>query len=213
MADEPVVQPLASPHTVTSASVGTVLTAGAGTISAFTMTQPTATQVDDYTQLTLVDPLTSSVASATIAAGGSGGVAGTAVYQVVGGSGIPAQLNVTVTAGAISAINSVASPGDYTVFPTSPAALTYVSGTGSGVAGATVNLTEGAPTPGGPVRVLYSANMRALACEYEPKPGIALTPGLTAPTWPKSLSSIAIPFSNGCMVQSCPANMTFTVTC
>jgi len=35
MADKPTL--LASPHTVTSASVGTALTQGAGTITAFTM--------------------------------------------------------------------------------------------------------------------------------------------------------------------------------
>jgi hypothetical protein len=51
-----------------------------------------------------------------------------------------------------------------------------------------------------------------LACMNEPKPGLALTPGLTAPTWPKSLGIIAIPFTNGCFVQSCPANTTFTVS-
>lgn len=84
--------------------------------------------------------INSTVASAAIAAAGSGGVSGSAVYQVSGGTGTPATLNVTV-AGGITVINSVASAGSYTVFPPSPAALTYVSGTGSGVTGATVNLT------------------------------------------------------------------------
>jgi hypothetical protein len=126
MAQEPEPQPLvATPHTVTSASVGTALATVAGTISAFTMAQPTSTSTDDSTQLVLVD---SAVA------------------------------------------------------------------------------------PTGPVPILYAANLRALACEYEPRPGVALTPGMTAPTWPKSLSSIAISFSNGCWVQSCPANTTFTVS-
>jgi hypothetical protein len=119
---------VATPYTVTSASVGTALVAVAGTISAFTMAQPTSTSADDSTQLVLVD--------------------------------------------------AAAAP------------------TG--------------PTP--PPHVLYAANLRALACEYEPRPGVALTPGMTAPTWPKSLSSIAIPFSNGCFVKSCPANVTFTVS-
>ena len=70
------------------------------------------------------------------------------------------------------------------------------------------------PVP--PPRVIFSANMRALACEYEPRPGVALTPGMTAPTWPKNIAGpavTAIPFTNGCFVTSCPANMTFTVTC
>jgi hypothetical protein len=85
--------------------------------------------------------INSTVSSAAIAAGGASGVAGSAVYQVGGGTGTAATLNVTVSSGAITAINSVANAGSYTVFPTSPAALTYVSGTGSGVTGATVNLT------------------------------------------------------------------------
>jgi hypothetical protein len=200
-------------NTVTSASVGTLLKSGSGTITAFTMNQPTSAQVDDMTPLTLVDPTTLAVGTVAIAAGGTTGVSGSAVYQVSGGTGTPAQFNVTVAGGAITAIGSPVNPGNYTVFPTSPAALTYVSGAGSGVAGATVNLT---PIPNGPARTIYSANMRALACEYEPRPGMPLTPALTAPTWPKNIAGPAatsIPFTNGCFVQSCPANTTFTVTC
>lgn len=129
MADEEPEVQAATPHTVTSASVGTALATGAGTISAFTFTQPTSASVDDSTPLTLVD--------------------------------------------------------------------------------------AAAATPGlvAPPRTLFSASLRALACMNEPRPGVGLTPGTTAPTWPKSVSSIAIPFSNGCFVQSCPANTTFTVTC
>lgn len=120
----------ASPHTVTSASVGTALTTGAGTITAFTFTQPTSASVDDITPLTLVDAAAA---------------------------------------------------------PTGPVA---------------------AP------RTLFSASLRALASMYEPRPGIGLTPGLTAPTWPKTvMGATPIPFTNGCYVQSCPANTTFTVTC
>ena len=47
--DDDEVQPLATAHTVTSASIGTALTTGAGTISAFTMNQPTAASTDDLT--------------------------------------------------------------------------------------------------------------------------------------------------------------------
>lgn len=206
--------PLASPHTVTSASVGTALATGAGTISAFTMNQPTSTSIDDSTPLTLVDPFTSGVGSAAIAGAGTGGVAGSAVYAVGGGVGAPALLNVTVGAAVgITAINSVANPGDYTTFPPSPAPLTYVSGVGSGVTGATVTLTEAGPSAGIPAHILFSASLRALASMYEPRPGVALTPGLTAPTWPKTLmGATPISFTNGCYVQSCPANMTFTVS-
>jgi hypothetical protein len=85
--------------------------------------------------------INSTVVSAAIAAGGASGAAGTAVYQVNGGTGTAPTLNVTVSGGAITAINSVANAGSLTVFPPSPAPLTYVSGAGSGVVGATVNLT------------------------------------------------------------------------
>jgi hypothetical protein len=119
----------ATPHSVTSASVGTALVVGAGSITAFTFTQPTSTATDDRTQLILVD-------------------------------------------------------------------------------------AAAAPTPiSSPPKVLYAANLIALSGMNEPRPGIGLTPGLTAPTWPKTLMSAnPIPFVNGCFVQSCPANVTFTVT-
>lgn len=128
MTDEPEVQ-AATPHTVTSASVGTALASGAGTISAFTMSQPTSASADESTPLTLVD--------------------------------------------------AAAAP------------------------------TANSPPP----KVLFSASLTALACMNEPRPGVGLTPGMTAPTWPKTLmSATPIPFTNGCFVQSCPANTTFTVS-
>jgi hypothetical protein len=130
MADKQPEPRVASPHTVTSASVGTALVTGAGTITAFTMTQPTSASTDDSTPLTLLD-------QAAVPVG---------------------------------------------------------------------------PQP--PAKTLYSASLRALACEYEPRPGVGLTPGMTAPTWPKTIvpAGIVIPFTNGLWVQSCPANTTFTVT-
>jgi hypothetical protein len=119
---------VATVHPITSASVGTALVTGAGTMTVFTMTQPTATATDLLTPLTLVDAAT-------------------------------------------------------------------------------------APTPGSlPPHVLFSANLEALACMNEPRPGVGLTPGMTAPTWPKTLTAITIPFTNGLFVQSCPANTTFSVT-
>jgi len=205
--------PLASPHTVTSASVGTALTQGAGTITAFTMNQPATAQTDDLTPLTLVDPVASAVASAATASVGTG-TAGTGVYSVNGGVGAPATLNITSAAGGISAINSVVSGGQYTTFPPSPATLTFVSGTGS-LTGSTVTLTPAAPSPLVGYRTIYSANMAALKCELEPRPNVPMTPGITAPTWPKSIlpAGVVPAFNNGCWVTSCPANMTFTVTC
>jgi hypothetical protein len=124
--DNEVTPQVVTPYTVTSASVGTALLVGAGSISAFTMTQLTSAAADDITQLVLVDS---------------------------------------------------------------------------------------AAVPTGAAKVLWAANLRALACMNEPRPGIGLTPGLTAPTWPKTLmGATAIPFTNGCFVKSCPANTTFTVS-
>lgn len=109
--------------------------------------------------------INSTVASATVAAGGAGGVDGAAVYQVGGGTGTAATLNVTVSGGAITAINSVAGAGSYTVFPPSPAALSYVSGVGSGVVGATVNLVPTDNAAKGfatsPIRTTAAAATRA----------------------------------------------------
>jgi hypothetical protein len=116
-------------NTVTSASVGTVLTTGAGSITAMTMNQPTSTATDLLTQLVLVDAAAAPTATSL------------------------------------------------------------------------------------PPHVLFAANLTALACLNEPKPNVPLTPGMTAPTWPKSLGAIAIAFTAGCYVKSCPANVTFTVTC
>jgi hypothetical protein len=85
--------------------------------------------------------INSTVASAVKAADGTGGVNGSAVYSVGGGSGsTTATLNVTWTAG-VMAVNSVANAGSYTTFPPSPSTLTYVSGTATGWTGATVTLT------------------------------------------------------------------------
>ena len=69
-----------------------------------------------------------------------------------------------------------------------------------------------APGFGAVNKVLFSASLRALACEYEPRPGVALTPGTTAPTWPKTINPVNISYATGIFVLSCPANMTFTVT-
>ena len=85
-------------------------------------------------------PSTSYVASAAKSANGTGGVNASGVYAVGGGTGTAATLNVTWSGGVMT-VNSVASGGAYTVMPTSPAALTYVSGSATGWAGATASLT------------------------------------------------------------------------
>lgn len=80
------------------------------------------------------------VHSAAIAAGGSGGTNGAAVVTGTTGTGTKFQANVTITGGAISAVNSIQDGGDYTVNPTTPTAEPV---TGAGLAGATLNLVMG----------------------------------------------------------------------
>jgi len=91
-------------------------------------------------QMELNTLINSTVASAAVNASGSGGVNGSAVYSVGDGTGTAATLNCTWSGGVLT-VNSVASAGSYTVFPTSPSALTYVSGAATGWTGASVNLT------------------------------------------------------------------------
>lgn len=83
------------------------------------------------------------VRSAVIAVGGSGYVAGDQgkIVSVVGGTGTAATITiVTVAAGAVTVV-SIATAGAYTVFPTSPAATTGGSTTGTGL---TLTLTDSA---------------------------------------------------------------------
>ena len=92
-------------------------------------------------QLELNPNLPATVASAATASSGTGGVNGTAVYTVTGGTcTTQPTLNVTWTAGALT-VNSVANAGSCSVLPPSPATLAYASGTATGWTGATVTLT------------------------------------------------------------------------
>ena len=115
---------------------GVIFTLAAGTLSGATLQicQP---------QIELNPNIPATVASAVTAASGTGGVNGTAVYQVSGGTGTAATLNCTWAAGVLT-VNSVATAGSYNAssgLPASPATLTYVSGTATGWTGATVTLT------------------------------------------------------------------------
>jgi hypothetical protein len=117
------VTPLATAHTVTSASIGTALVTGAGSIVSITVAAaPVIT--DQYTQLCLVDDVVVS---------------------------------------------------------------------------------------GNPQRVLFASDQIGMEYLFEPRPGVALTPGTTAPAYPKTIAA-NISFTNGCFVKSCPAGTTFTVT-
>jgi hypothetical protein len=64
-----------------------------------------------------------------------------------------------------------------------------------------------------PPSTLYSALLSALTFLFGVKPiGPSMAPGLTAPTWPGSIITGNIPFTNGVFVQSCPAGVTFSLT-
>ena len=82
-----------------------------------------------------------TVASAVTAASGTGGVNGSGVYTVTGGTcATPPTLNTTWAAGVLT-VNSVANAGSCSVLPPSPATLAYASGTATGWTSATVTLT------------------------------------------------------------------------
>jgi hypothetical protein len=69
-----------------------------------------------------------------------------------------------------------------------------------------VRITDG---PGG--RNLFAATISALAFLWEPRPGVGLTPGITAPVFPRSLFTGSQAFANGLYVQSCPPGISVTV--
>jgi hypothetical protein len=79
-----------------------------------------------------------TVTGATVAAGGTGGTAGTQTVTGTTGTGTMFQASVTVSGGAITAVQSIAVGGLYTASPTNLAAEPV---TGAGLTGATLNLT------------------------------------------------------------------------
>jgi hypothetical protein len=127
-----------------SATLGGATTAKVQPGLQFTLTNSAAVNFTiriGWPQLENNSLINSTVASAVMAASGTGGVNGSAVYSVGGGAGpTTATLNVTWAAGVMT-VNSVANAGSYTTFPPSPSTLTYVSGTATGWTGATVTLT------------------------------------------------------------------------
>jgi hypothetical protein len=66
-------------------------------------------------------------------------------------------------------------------------------------------------TDGPAGRSLFAATQSALAFLFEPRPGVPLTPGLTAPVFPRSLFTGSQAFANGLYVASCPAGISVTV--
>ena len=80
------------------------------------------------------------VVSATIHAGGTGGANGSASVTGTTGTGTKFIANVTISGGAITAVNSISLGGSYTVNPTS---LTAEPVTGAGLTGAQLSVSMG----------------------------------------------------------------------
>lgn len=83
------------------------------------------------------------VQSATVAAGGSGGTDGTQTVTGTTGTGTKFTASVTVASGAITAVLSITTGGDYTVNPTS---LTNEPVTGASLTGAELHVVMGVLT-------------------------------------------------------------------
>lgn len=76
-------------------------------------------------------------------------------------------------------------------------------------------LVDAAAASAGYARTLYSADLRTLSSfVYGYRPGVALTPGTTAPIWPTTLigGTNSATFANGVFVQSCPTGTSFSLT-
>ena len=81
--------------------------------------------------------VTTGVYNATVAAGGSGGTNGTQTVTGTTGTGTKFTASVTVSGGAITAVNSITTAGVYTVNPTT---LTAEPVTGASLTGATLSI-------------------------------------------------------------------------
>jgi hypothetical protein len=86
---------------------------------------------------------TKVVGTPTIAAGGTGGTNGTATVTGTTGAGTKFQASVTISGGAITAVNSVTVAGSYTANPSNLAAEPV---TGGGLTGAQLSLVMGVNT-------------------------------------------------------------------
>ncbi len=135
---------------VTAATIQAAGTAG-GFAPGDTVTMPTGAAVTTPAALNVA---TTGVVAATVAAGGSGGTTGTQTVTGTTGSGTKFQASVTVSGGAITAVNSISLAGAYTV---NPATLTAEPVTGGGLTGATLNIKMGIATLGVTTAGVYSA--------------------------------------------------------
>jgi hypothetical protein len=110
--------------------------------------------------------------SAAVTAGGSGGTNGAQVVTLTTGTGTQATVNVTVSGGAVTAVNSIATAGDYTVNPTN---LNAVPVTGAGLTGATLAVGMGALTVAVLVPDVFATNITAIAVVGGSGTGLTLT--------------------------------------
>jgi hypothetical protein len=122
------------------------------------------------------------VTAAAIASAGSGGTNGTATVTGTTGSGVPFQAAVTISGGAITAINAITVAGQYTAPPTNPAAEPV---TGGGLTGATLNLTIASlateVAPANPARRNYTFQPVSVTSHDW---SLSETPGVSNPTYP-----------------------------
>lgn len=96
-----------------------------------------------FSQAAILAVTTTKVVSATVAAGGTGGSAGTQTVTGTTGTGTKFTASVTVAGGAITAVLSITLGGSYTVNPTS---LTNEPVTGASLSGAQLNVKMGVDT-------------------------------------------------------------------
>lgn len=159
--------------------------AGTGYAPADTITLTLGTPVSSATRA-IITVATTKVVSATIAAGGTGyGIAQTFAATLVGGTGTPAQLNVTSSAGGvITTINSVSVAGSYTVNPT----LAGVATTGGAGTGFTANVVIGVAT----ITLSTAGQYTAVATSATQAATSGSGTGFTANTITFSVDSVAI---------------------
>lgn len=121
------------------AGAGAVTAIAAGTPGAGYATIPTVAFANVGAGTSATATAVMKVLSATIAAGGTGGTDGAQVVTGTTGTGTKFQANVTIAGGIITAVNSIAVVGAYTVMPT----LAGEPVTGASLTGATLNLVMG----------------------------------------------------------------------
>ena len=124
------------------AAVGLISVKGTGYVPGNTWELTGGTPVGGVKFTGIVNHTT--VVSATIAAGGTGGTDGTATVEGTTGTvtgGTRFQANVTISGGIITAVNSITVGG---VYATNPTSLSAEPVTGAGLTGATLNIVMGA---------------------------------------------------------------------